>query len=88
MPWLGRTAHATERSVTTELASGVAEILDGAVASGIVPGAAFAVSRRDGDMSLVTAGTLRVGDDDPATTATMFRLMSMTKPLGSVARCN
>jgi methyl acetate hydrolase len=70
--------------MTTGLVSGVEEILNGAVANGVVPGAVFAVTGRDGDAALLTAGTLRVGDDDPTTTATMFRLMSMTKAFGSV----
>jgi methyl acetate hydrolase len=70
--------------MTTVLASGVEEILDGAVANGVVPGAVFAVTGREGDAALVTAGALRVGEDDPATTGTMFRLMSMSKALGSV----
>lgn len=70
--------------MTTGLASGVEEILNDAVANGVVPGAVFAVTGRDGDAALLAAGALRVGDDEPATTATMFRLMSMTKALGSV----
>lgn len=32
----------------------------------------------------MTGGALRVDGDEPVATATMFRLMSMTKPLGSV----
>lgn len=70
--------------MTTGLASGVEEILNGAVANGVVPGVVFAVAGRDSDAALLTAGALRVGDDEPATTATMFRLMSMTKALASV----
>ncbi len=69
--------------MTSGLASGVEEILNGAVASGVVPGAVFAVTGPDSDAALLTAGRLRVDGGEPVDTATMFRLMSMTKPLGS-----
>ncbi len=66
------------------LTSGVEEILENAVANATVPGAAFVLTGSDGQAAAATAGTARVGEDSPVTTATMFRLMSMTKPLASV----
>lgn len=70
--------------MTAASAGGVEEILEDAVANRTVPGAAFIVTGPTGDAVQVTAGTLRVDGDAPVTTTTMFRLMSMTKPLASV----
>jgi methyl acetate hydrolase len=66
------------------LPSAVEEILDRAVATAAVPGASFVLTGPDGDASEATAGALWVGGEEPVTSSTMFRLMSMTKALASV----
>ncbi|MFL5823297.1 MAG: serine hydrolase domain-containing protein [Solirubrobacteraceae bacterium] len=65
------------------LASGVEEILERAATDGVVPGAVFAQTGPDGDVVQATAGKLRIDEEGPVTTATMFRLMSMTKALAT-----
>jgi len=67
------------------LSSGVERILEDAVEAGTVPGAVFVLTEPDGDAIHATAGTLRVDATTPVTASTMFRLMSMTKALASVA---
>lgn len=66
------------------LASGVDEILEGAVAKRAIPGAVFVQTGPDGETAQAVAGKLRIDDDAPVTTATTFRLMSMTKALATV----
>jgi CubicO group peptidase (beta-lactamase class C family) len=70
--------------MTPEVSNAVQEILDRAVESGAVPGAAFVVTGPEGEVQEVTSGTPRVGTDEPVTTDTMYRLMSMTKAVASV----
>ena len=70
--------------MSTGLSSGVEGILNQAVENSTVPGAIFALTNPDGEIQEVTAGTLGIDNDDPVTTSTMFRLMSMTKALTSV----
>jgi CubicO group peptidase (beta-lactamase class C family) len=67
------------------LTSAVEDILDRGVSNGTVPGVAFVVTGVDGAVQQAIAGKLRVGADEPVTESTMFRLMSMTKALASVA---
>jgi CubicO group peptidase (beta-lactamase class C family) len=61
------------------------ELLERAVASGAVPGIAAVVTGRDGVIYEGTAGRLGTENDAPVAPDTMFRLMSMTKALTSVA---
>src|ERR1700745_1358151 len=70
--------------MTPAVGSGVEEVLSRAVAPGAIPGASFVLTGPDGDVSEATAGVLRVGQDDPVATSTMYRLMSMTKAVASV----
>jgi methyl acetate hydrolase len=60
-------------------------LLERASAEGVVPGVVAIVAGRDGVVYEGAAGRLRIGDDAPATTDTMFRIASMTKALTSVA---
>ncbi|HTX32232.1 MAG TPA: serine hydrolase domain-containing protein [Solirubrobacteraceae bacterium] len=69
--------------MTPDVSTAMEEILNRAVETGAVPGAAFVLTGPEGDVREVTAGTLRVGDDDPVTPATIYRLMSMTKAVVS-----
>lgn len=62
----------------------IEEILNRAVESGAVPGAAFVVTGPEGDIQELTAGALTAGGDEPVTEKTMYRLMSMTKAVASV----
>jgi methyl acetate hydrolase len=71
--------------MTTVLPSAVEEILNRGVANGAVPGASLVITGADGEAEEATAGTLRIDSDEPVTASTMFRLMSMTKALASVA---
>jgi CubicO group peptidase (beta-lactamase class C family) len=64
--------------------SAVEEILNRAVSTGAVPGASFVVTGPDGNTRQMTAGSLRIGEDEPVTPTTMYRLMSMTKAVASV----
>ncbi len=61
------------------------ELLEGAVASGAVPGIAAVVTSPDGPIYEGAAGTLSVEGGDPVGPDTMFRIMSMTKAFTSVA---
>jgi methyl acetate hydrolase len=70
--------------VTVTIPGALEEILTRAVTSRAVPGASFAVTGPEGDVSQVDAGTLRLDGDEPVTTTTMYRLMSMTKALVAV----
>ena len=54
-------------------------VLQDAVATGGVPHIAAIVADRDGVVYEGAAGPRAVGEDDPLTTGTRFRLMSMTK---------
>lgn len=54
-------------------------VLQDAVASGGVPHVAAVVADRDGVIYEGAAGPRAVGEDDPLTTDTRLRLMSMTK---------
>ena len=65
------------------VSSAVQEILDRAVETGAVPGATFVLTGPEGEFEEVTAGTLRVDGDEPVTSDTMYRLMSMTKAVAS-----
>jgi CubicO group peptidase (beta-lactamase class C family) len=60
-------------------------LLERSCADGVVPGVVAMVADRDGVLYEGVAGRLRVGDDAPASTDTMFRIASMTKALTSVA---
>ena len=70
--------------MTPDVSNEVQEILDRAVETGAIPGAAFVVTGPEGDVQEITAGTVRVGTDEPVTSDTMYRLMSMTKAVASV----
>ena len=60
-------------------------LLERAVATGAVPGAVAVVAGPEGVRHVAAAGRLRVDGDAPVTPDTMFRYMSMTKALTSVA---
>ena len=60
-------------------------ILEDAVATGAVPGAVAVVAGPDGLRHVAAAGSLRAGGTDAVRHDTMFRYMSMTKALVSVA---
>src|SRR3954454_22973107 len=63
----------------------VDELLADAVRRGALPGVAAAVAGPDGLCHVAAAGTLRVGGAEQVTPDTMFRIMSLTKALVSVA---
>lgn len=69
--------------MTPDVSNAVQELLDRAVETEAVPGAAFVITDADGDVREATAGTLRSGGDEPVTSDTMYRLMSMTKAVAS-----
>ncbi len=71
--------------MATTWTSSVEEVLEAAVAHATVPGAVAVVTGPDGATDLVAAGKLRIDGDVPVSTATMFRLMSMTKAFASIA---
>jgi CubicO group peptidase (beta-lactamase class C family) len=66
------------------LAGRLDEVLSDAVTRHVAAGFAAVVADRDGDLYLGAAGSLAAGEDRPATTDTMFRIASMTKPLATV----
>jgi CubicO group peptidase (beta-lactamase class C family) len=70
----------TDRWTTT-----IDALLADAVAGGAVPGAVAVVAGPEGLRHVAAAGTLRAGGDEPVRPDTMFRYMSMTKALVSVA---
>jgi methyl acetate hydrolase len=61
------------------------DLLQSACAEGVLPGVVAMVGDRDGPVYEGAAGRLRIGDDEPPTANTMFRIASMTKALTSVA---
>jgi CubicO group peptidase (beta-lactamase class C family) len=64
----------------------IQQVLDAAVASGGVPGAAAIVVDRDGPRGLASAGSTRSdGEGEPLAPDALFRIASMTKALASVA---
>ena len=63
----------------------VSQILERAVASGAVPHVAAIAADRDGVIYQGAAGPRAVGESDPASVDTMFRIMSMTKMPATVA---
>ncbi len=66
--------------------STVDEVLAGAVGSGAVPHVAAIVADRDGILYEGGAGVRIAGEsDDPVTTSTHFRIMSMTKMVATTA---
>jgi methyl acetate hydrolase len=69
--------------MTPKVPTAVEEILNRAVETGAVPGVTFVLTGPEGDVQELTAGTLRVGEDEPVTHDTMYRLMSMTKAVAS-----
>jgi methyl acetate hydrolase len=71
--------------MATTWTSNVQDVLTAAVETGALPGVAVAVTGPDGIPEVLTAGKLRVDEDAPVKTDTMFRLMSMTKAFASVA---
>lgn len=70
--------------MTPDVSTTVQEILERAVETGAIPGGAFVLTGPEGDVQEVTAGTVRLGTEEPVTTDTMYRLMSMTKAVASV----
>jgi CubicO group peptidase (beta-lactamase class C family) len=71
--------------MATTWANDVEDLLEQAVANATIPGAAVAITDAGGATEVATAGTLRIGGDTPVVQDTMFRVMSMTKALASVA---
>jgi methyl acetate hydrolase len=69
--------------MTPDVSKAVEQILSRAVEDGALPGAAFVLTGPEGDVREVTAGTLSTGSEQPVTTDTMYRLMSMTKAVAS-----
>lgn len=63
----------------------VDELLADAVRRGALPGVVAAVAGPDGVRHVATAGALRVGGEEQVRPDTMFRIMSLTKALVSVA---
>ena len=63
----------------------VSQVLEQAVASGAVPHVAAIAADRDGVIYQGAAGPRAVGESDPASVDTMFRIMSMTKMPATVA---
>ena len=67
-----------------QLGGQLGEVLSDAVRRGIAPGFAAVVVDRDGELYLGTAGSRTLGEDQPVTADTVFRIASMTKPLVTV----
>jgi methyl acetate hydrolase len=65
--------------------SAIDKVLQQAVASGAVPHVAAIAADRDGVIYQGAAGPRAVGESDPVSTDTMFRIMSMTKMPVTVA---
>jgi len=61
------------------------DLLERACAEGVAPGLVAMVAGRDGVVYEGAAGRQRVGQNESATTDTLFRIASMTKALTSVA---
>jgi CubicO group peptidase (beta-lactamase class C family) len=62
----------------------VGEVMGGYVERGEVPGVVTLVARR-GEAHVTAAGTMAAGGSDPVRPDTLFRLMSMTKPVTAAA---
>jgi methyl acetate hydrolase len=71
--------------MATTWTSSAEKILRTAVADRTLPGAVAVLTGRDGAADVISVGTMRVGEERPVTSETMFRLMSMTKGFASVA---
>ena len=65
--------------------SKIDDVLRGAVESGAVPHVAAIAADRDGVFYEGAAGMREAGGDDPVTTGTHFRIMSMTKMVATTA---
>ena len=65
--------------------SAIDTVLQDAVASGAVPHVAAIAADRDGVIYQGAAGPRAVGESDPVTVDTLFRIMSMTKMPCTVA---
>jgi methyl acetate hydrolase len=65
--------------------SAIDKLLQDAVKSGAVPNVAAIAADRDGVIYRGAAGPRAVGESDPVTVDTLFRIMSMTKMLCTVA---
>jgi CubicO group peptidase (beta-lactamase class C family) len=63
----------------------VEHVLDEAVGDGVLPGVVAAVAGPDGIRDIGAVGRLRIDDERPVAADTVFRLMSLTKALTSVA---
>ncbi|MGY1734129.1 serine hydrolase domain-containing protein [Geodermatophilus sp. SYSU D01045] len=66
------------------LAEEIEQVVVGAVAAGVVPGAAWLVRRGD-EVARGAAGTHTPGGDDPVAPDTVFRISSVTKPVVATA---
>jgi methyl acetate hydrolase len=71
--------------MVTSWTQSAGELLEEAVADATLPGVVVAATGAGGEVRELAAGSLRVGEDAPAAADTMFRLMSMTKAMASVA---
>lgn len=65
--------------------SAIDEVLQGGVDSGAVPHVAAIVADRDGILYEGAAGHRVAGENDPVSTSTHFRIMSMTKMVATAA---
>ncbi len=70
--------------MTPDVSNAVQGILNRAVETGAVPGAAFVLTGPEGQVQEIIAGRLRMDGDEEVTPDTMYRLMSMTKAVASV----
>jgi methyl acetate hydrolase len=66
-------------------AQSIDQLLERAVAEGVMPGVVALVGTADEMLYEGVAGRLRIGDDAPVAADTVFRIASMTKALTSVA---
>ncbi len=66
-------------------AGAIDAVLEKAVAAGQVPHVAAIAADRDGPFYEGAAGTRVAGENNPVTTSTQFRIMSMTKIIATTA---
>src|ERR1700719_1693685 len=81
MPGPAGTARASGEAAMGSAIDGTAidKVLQDAVESGAVPHVAAIAADRDGVIYQGAAGPRAVGESDPVTVDTLFRIMSMTK---------
>lgn len=85
---LGADAHAGDPPTSPAATTGLRAIrgqIEAGIAAGKYPGAVFAVARRDRVLDIEAVGTADIDSRAPMRRDSIFRLMSMTKPVTAVA---